>query len=88
MEDKIIQNSTKTLHAPKTKNKIINNDKKFRKNFTGVLRVNCESFIMNAPNTRSFQTGLIFANARKNISDNPKTNKMLNKLLNNLNLTG
>ena len=63
------------------------NDKKFKKNFTGILGVNCESFIMNTPNTRSFQMGLIFTNTRKTISDNKQTIKILNEVLNNLNLT-
>ena len=81
------KNSTRTIHAPKTRNKMITNDKKFRKNFTGILGVNCESFIMNTPNTRSFQMGLILVNARKIISDNPQTKEALDKLLNNPNLT-
>ena len=81
------KNSTRTLHAPKTKNIIIDNDKKFKKNFTGVLGVNCDSFIMTTPNTRSFQAGLILTNARKNILDNPLANKIFNELLNNVNLS-
>ena len=81
------KNSTRTLHAPKTKNIIYDNDKKFKKNFTGVLGVNCDSFIMTTPNTRSFQAGLILSNARKNILDNPQTDKVFDKLLNNINLT-
>ena len=81
------KNSTRTLHTPKTRNKMVVNDKKFKKNFTGILGVNCKSFIMNTPNTRSFQMGLVFTNARKTISDDVQTSKILNEVLNNLNLT-
>ena len=80
-------NSTRTLHAPKTKNRIVDNDKKFKKNFTGFLGVNCESFIMNTPNTRSFQMGLVLTNVRKNISKNSKTKEGLDAVLKNPNLT-
>ena len=66
--------------------KIIN-DKNFKKNFTGVLGVNCKSFIMTTPNTRSFQMGLILTNARKNILKDPHTDKIFDELLNNINLT-
>jgi len=81
------KNSTRTLHAPKTKNKMITNDEKFKKNFTAILGVNCESFVMNTPNSRSFQMGLFLANARKTISDNPQSIEALDKVLNNVNLT-
>jgi hypothetical protein len=81
------KNSTRTLHAHKTRNKIVVNDKKFKKNFTGILGVNCKSFIMNTPNTRSFQMGLVFTNARKTISNDIQTSKILKEVLNNPNLT-
>jgi len=81
------KNSVRTLHAPNTKNIIVDNDKKFKKNFTGFLGVNCESFIMTTSNTRSFQMGILLTNGRKSILKNQETNKIFNELLNNSNLT-
>jgi len=52
-----------------------------------MLGVNCDSFIMTTPNTRSFQAGLILANARKNILDDLKADETFDELLKDANLT-
>ncbi|MDR0911013.1 MAG: transposase [Methanobrevibacter sp.] len=52
-----------------------------------MLGVNCKSFIMDTPNTRSFQMGILFTNLRKTISSSEITIKKIDEVLNNDNLT-
>ena len=50
-------------------------------NFTEVLEVNCESFIMNNTKYKVFSDGVQYLLIlEKLLSDNPKTNKVLDEV--------
>lgn len=80
-------NSRRTLYLPGTKNIIKKNPEQFKLNGTGLEGVNCNSFFEFSPTTKAHELSKTIIKIRIMNMSNDTGIKLLNKAINNINLT-
>ncbi|NYB51451.1 MAG: transposase [Methanobacteriaceae archaeon] len=80
-------NSRRTLYLPGTKNIIKKNPEQFKLNGTGLQGVNCKSYFEFSPTTKAHELSKTIIQMRIMNMSNDKGIELLNKAINNINLT-